>query len=80
MPVCTFDNPATMARECWSDGRMICRYQANLFFIDPFPVTADRFFFGANIGNWKTGQLHGDIEALDCETKTIALSTTQKGD
>lgn len=62
--VCTYDNPATMARECWQDGKLICHYKAELFFIEPFPVPARFLFFGANIGEWKTGQLVGDKEAM----------------
>lgn len=64
MPICTYDNPTTMARECWQNGELLCHYQAQLFFIEPFPIPADKFFFGANIGEWKTGQLCGDIKAM----------------
>lgn len=64
MSSCTFDNPATMARECWQDGKLICHYKAILFFIDPFPIPSEYFFFGANIGPWKEGQIVGDKTAM----------------
>lgn len=64
MAVCTYDNPATMARECWRDGKLICHYSYELFFIEPFPVSPELFFFGANIGKWKTGQIVGDKTAI----------------
>jgi hypothetical protein len=64
MSVCTIDNPATMQRECWHDGKLICAVHGALFFIEPFPVPRERFFFGANIGDWKTGQIIGDPKAM----------------
>ena len=67
MAVCTYDNPNTMARECWQNGELICHYQATLFFIEA-RIPASSFFFGANIGKWKTGQLKGDIKAMDKAT------------
>lgn len=62
--ICTYDNPATMARECWQDGKLLCHYQAQLYFLPVWPVPAELYFFGANIGPWKTGQLVGDRGAL----------------
>ena len=64
MTVCTYDNPATMARECWRDGELLCHYSAELFALQKWPVPASQFFFGANIGDWKTGQLVGDRAAI----------------
>ena len=26
MSVCTYDNPATMRRECWENGKLVCAY------------------------------------------------------
>ncbi len=63
MACCTYDNPATMARECWQDGKLICHYQQILFDI-PEPIPTEYYFFGANIGAWKEGQLIGSKEAL----------------
>lgn len=65
MAVCTYDNPATMARECWEDGVLLCHYQFDL--LRPLakdPIPAKNFFFGANIGPWKLGQMVGDPEAM----------------
>ena len=67
MPVCTYDNPDTMSRECWSDGKLLCAYSAELFFLKEWPLLPSEFFFGANIGDWKTGQLIGDDAALPDE-------------
>jgi hypothetical protein len=65
MAVCTYDNPATMARECWQDGKLICYYACQL--LPPYtkePIPDEHFFFGANIGPWKPGQMVGDAEAM----------------
>lgn len=69
MAVCTYDNPKTMARECWRDGKLVCKYNATLLLrkLLPWetqPVPPRYFFFGANIGDWKTGQLVGDASAM----------------
>lgn len=64
MSICTYDNPATMARECWRDGRLLYSYSFTLLYADPFPMLPDRFFFGANVGLWETGRLVGDRAAL----------------
>ena len=63
--VCTYDNPSTMARECWKDGKLFCHYSAVL--LEPFALTkipSELFFFGANIGPWQSGQIHGDKSAI----------------
>jgi hypothetical protein len=66
MAVCTYDNPATMHRECWQDGRLLYSYSADLLESKEMErMPAELFFFGANIGRWKTGQLWGDVAALD---------------
>lgn len=65
MKCCVYDNPATMQRECWVDGKIIYAYSSCLFFIEPFPVPPEYFFFGANIGPWETGQLVGDKYAME---------------
>lgn len=68
--VCTFDNPATMRRECWQDGQIVWSCDALALHLKPppgetQPIPRDRFFFGANIGPWKKGQKVGDPEAID---------------
>ena len=74
MTTCTIDNPATMARECWQDGKLVCSYPALLFMHkstrDPSKsawddLPAERRFFGANVGPWKDGQVLGDAEAME---------------
>ena len=65
MKICTYDNPASMARECWQDGELICHYQAELYFLKEWTVPRELYFFGANIGEWKIGQIVGDITAMD---------------
>ena len=63
MAVCTYDNPATMARECWQDGKLICHYKASLLYLRE-PIPSEYFFFGANVGPWQEGQLVGDPDAI----------------
>ena len=67
MSVCTYDNPATMARECWQDGELLCSYIYQLFYMRDFPVPRGFFFFGANIGPWIPGQLVGDKSAMEVD-------------
>jgi len=62
---CVYDNPETMARECWQDGKLICQYQYRT--LPPFarnPIPKEHLFFGANIGPWETGQMVGDAGAM----------------
>ena len=65
MSTCTYDNPATMSRECWQDGRLICAYSFKI--LPPFakyPIPGYLFFFGANVGPWEEERLIGDAEAM----------------
>lgn len=62
--VCVYDNPATMQRECWQNGKLLCSYSFALFCLSIFPVHGRYFFFGANIGDWKPGQIIGDSGAV----------------
>lgn len=64
MSVCTYDNPATMCRECWQNGELIDSYSAELYTLKMWPLPARRYFFGADIGDWRTGQLVGDPAAM----------------
>lgn len=74
--ICTYDNPATMSRECWQDGKLLCHYQAHLFAIKPFPVPRELFFFGADIGPWEKGRMVGDKAAMLPQRKRICRRTT----
>ena len=65
MATCTYDNPATMCRECWQDGKLLCSYSSMLMMSkESWPPPPHKFFFGANIGDWKTGQMVGDRSAI----------------
>lgn len=75
MMVCTFDNPATMRRECWQDGRLLCSYAFELFALRR-PIPRHLFFFGANIGDWKAGQMVGDAGAMVKKSPTVATDAT----
>lgn len=64
--VCVYDNPATMARECWQNGKLMLHYSMTI--LPPQsknPIPSEHFFFGANIGPWKEGQLVGDADAME---------------
>jgi len=63
MKICTYDNPATMSRECWQDGKLLCAYKMQLFFAKG-DIPSRLFFFGANIGPWVAGQMTGDGRAM----------------
>lgn len=62
--VCTFDNPNAWRRECWQDGRMVFAISKTAFFLKRWPIPPRYFFFGANIGPWKDGQVVGDPNAI----------------
>lgn len=66
MKTLTYDNPASMQRECWQDGRLLCAYAAELFppFAKKQTIPGRLLFFGANVGEWKTGQALGDMAAM----------------
>lgn len=63
--VATYDNPSTQCRECWSNGSLIASYKMPLLVAQGYwPPPAKLFFFGANIGPWKEGQIVGDAAAI----------------
>ncbi len=64
MAVCTYDNPATMQRECWQNGRLLCAYSHSILQdVAREPIPGRLLFFGANVGDWKAGQCLGDPAA-----------------
>ena len=74
MSVCTYDNPQTMQRECWTDGRLLCAYDINVLErTAKHLIPSQLFFFGANVGPWKTGQLIGDPSALPTTAPEVPL-------
>lgn len=69
MAVCVYDNPNTFFREVWQDGKLVCAYSAHLLLRklaawETQPIPGDKLHFGANIGNWREGQLIGDASAV----------------
>jgi hypothetical protein len=68
MTVCTIDNLRTMLRECWQDGKLLCSYSVDVFFLKD-KIPAEHFFFGANIGEWETGRVVGDVKAMGAYSK-----------
>ena len=64
MAVCTYDNPDTMSRECWQDGRLVCYYSACVLALKEWPVRERQLYLCANIGDWVAGQIVGDKEAM----------------
>lgn len=63
MSSCVFDNPATMCREAYTDGRLIAHL--SLAVMETKGFTGHRSIpFYLNIGRWKTGRVVGDRAAL----------------
>ena len=68
MAICCYDNPKTMAREFWRDGRLI--------FSTPHRMCAEPTAVGwqsligsqlpadVHLGHWQAGQLAGDKSAI----------------
>ena len=67
---CTYDNPVTMMRECWQDGRLQAAYSLTSLYQVNGPMPPYLVHMGANIGPWKTGQLFGDSEALEVKDRS----------
>ena len=59
---CVYDNPATMAREYYEDGNLICAYTADLLQTKEMQQIGATDVLGA--GEWKPGQKIGDTAAL----------------
>lgn len=57
MPSCIYDNPATMRREAWRDGRLIAFWSLELISFG-FPA------MGEPPEPWADGKLSGDPAAL----------------
>lgn len=70
MCTCVYDNPDTMQRECWQDGRLVRGIDAVLL-LEPRAIPDGRLFFGANIGPWNKGQMVGDAAAMTPEVKAL---------
>jgi len=51
-----------MRRECWQNRKLIYAIDCSLLYAKGF---SGPIFFGANIGEWETGQIVGDPEAMN---------------
>jgi len=74
MATCTYDNPSTMARECWQDGTLLYAYSYSV--LAPYakkPIPREYFFFGANVGPWTGGKLYDDANAMNEAAKEDEL-------
>ena len=70
--VCTHDNPDTMCRECWQNGVLVYSVSAKLLSVKG-GIPPEHFFFGANIGKWKSGQVAGNLKAKESVEKSNDL-------
>ena len=59
---CVYDNPATMSREYYEDGKLLCAYTATLLQSKEAQQIGAVNMLGA--GEWSTGQTKGDKAAL----------------
>lgn len=67
--VCVYDNPRTMCREAWQDGKVVAHISAGLLMLDGFQGDR-RMFFGLNAGeHFVTGCVYGDPEAIAIEQR-----------
>lgn len=64
MSVLCYDNPTTMDRECWQNGRLIAKYDFQLLLRDKADIPPKRFLFGGIIGRWREGQYYGDFNDM----------------
>lgn len=70
---CVYDNPATMAREYYEDGKLLCAYTANLLLAKEMQQIGATDVLGA--GDWKPGQKIGDPAALPANDKVSGGGT-----
>jgi hypothetical protein len=50
---CTYDNPNTMMRECWYNGKLQAAYAMELYYLKEWPIPPHFYHMGANIGDWE---------------------------
>ena len=64
MTVCVYDNPSTMAREAWQDGRLIAKISAKLMCAKGFDGFSGMPFM-LNCGReFESGKIRGDANAM----------------
>jgi hypothetical protein len=70
---CVYDNPSTMCREAYIDGRKIAFITAELvgMSFDPNPLSEMRGM--QRWGDWETGKLQGDKDAILNSNNASAL-------
>lgn len=74
MKTCTYDNPATMQREAWQDGRLVAAISADLMHTKGFNGHP-RMHMGLNVGrDFIPGEIHGDPSAIPAKRSTGAGS------
>lgn len=62
-----YDNPASLRRESWENGKVIAFITATLLMEKGFNGHP-RMFFAFNCGPWTPGKIWGDEKAIkDCE-------------
>lgn len=66
MAVCSYDNPDTMRREAWKDGKLIMSMDASLFFLKESQKLIVPFQLGGH--KWSAGRIWGDPAALEVVT------------
>jgi hypothetical protein len=67
MTVCVFDNPTTMLREAWQDGKVIAHISERLMYTKGFNGYKT-MFFGLNVGrDFIPCKVYGDNLAMKDE-------------
>lgn len=63
MKVCVYDNPATMCREGWKDGKLLAHITRDLMETKGF-IGHPTIPFYLNQGPWQEGRIIGDKDAM----------------
>ena len=65
MSVCVYDNPASMCREAWQDGKVIAHVSMDMLFSKDYKGHRRLFFGLACKADWCTGKIvWGDANAM----------------
>lgn len=77
MTVCTYDNPETMLREAWQDGKLIAHISAKQMMTKNFNGHQG-IFFGLNVGrDFVSGRVVGDVNALPPNADVTGIAPTK---
>lgn len=63
MKTAVYDNPSSFCREAWQDGKLIAYISVGLLMEKGFRGHR-RMPFMLNCGEWETGKVWGDAEAI----------------